>query len=167
MLRHALTAGKRSPICSTGAANWSLDHFMLGPGWRRAASAARSAPTTWQRRAPGASRRHGGRCFACALAENRSLSKAYGWGFTWVSSYGSTSTTTINVSLRRRSWRRPKIYYNYRITRLGLTSACLQGRAGNVFRTYSSYARGAEELITTYMVLDLTPKGRQRDGTAS
>jgi len=34
----------------------------------------------------------------------------------------------------------------------------------DVYHTYSSYARGAEELLTTYMVLDLTPKGRNESG---
>jgi predicted dithiol-disulfide oxidoreductase (DUF899 family) len=43
----------------------------------------------------------------------------------------------------------------------------------NISRTYSSYARGDEELLTTYgdeellttyMVLDLTPKGRYASG---
>jgi predicted dithiol-disulfide oxidoreductase (DUF899 family) len=36
--------------------------------------------------------------------------------------------------------------------------------AGDIFHTYSSYARGAEELLGTYMVLDLTPKGRNETG---
>jgi len=39
----------------------------------------------------------------------------------------------------------------------------------DISRTYSSYARGDEELLTTYivddlMVLDLTPKGRYATG---
>jgi predicted dithiol-disulfide oxidoreductase (DUF899 family) len=33
----------------------------------------------------------------------------------------------------------------------------------NISRTYSSYARGDEELLTT-LVLDLTPKGRYATG---
>ena len=32
--------------------------------------------------------------------------------------------------------------------------------AGGVFHTYSSYARGPEELIGTLMILDRAPKGR-------
>jgi predicted dithiol-disulfide oxidoreductase (DUF899 family) len=43
-------------------------------------------------------------------------------------------------------------------------SVFYKDEAGNVFHTYSSYARGAEDLITTYMVLDLTPKGRNETG---
>ncbi|MFB2607679.1 DUF899 family protein, partial [Rhizobium phaseoli] len=34
-----------------------------------------------------------------------------------------------------------------------------------VFHTYSSYARGPEELIGTLMILDRAPKGRNEEGT--
>ena len=32
--------------------------------------------------------------------------------------------------------------------------------AENIFHTYSSYGRGAEETLVTYRLLDMTPKGR-------
>jgi predicted dithiol-disulfide oxidoreductase (DUF899 family) len=35
---------------------------------------------------------------------------------------------------------------------------------GEIFHTYSTYARGDEMLATTYMYLDLTPKGRNENG---
>jgi predicted dithiol-disulfide oxidoreductase (DUF899 family) len=35
---------------------------------------------------------------------------------------------------------------------------------GALFRTYSSYGRGCEELIGAYMYLDITPKGRNENG---
>ena len=35
---------------------------------------------------------------------------------------------------------------------------------GNVFHTYSSYARGNEEVLGAYMYLDLLPKGRDETG---
>ena len=31
---------------------------------------------------------------------------------------------------------------------------------GDIFHTYSSYARGGEEVIGAFIYLDLTPKGR-------
>jgi predicted dithiol-disulfide oxidoreductase (DUF899 family) len=37
--------------------------------------------------------------------------------------------------------------------------------AGDIFHTYSSYARGGEALLGTYAWLDLTPKGRNETGT--
>ena len=36
--------------------------------------------------------------------------------------------------------------------------------AGDVFHTYSSYARGLDILVGAYNVLDLVPKGRDEDG---
>jgi predicted dithiol-disulfide oxidoreductase (DUF899 family) len=38
--------------------------------------------------------------------------------------------------------------------------------AGEVFHTYSSYARGLDILVGTYNFLDLVPKGRDEDGLA-
>ena len=38
--------------------------------------------------------------------------------------------------------------------------------AGEIFHTYSSYARGLDPMLMTYNWLDLTPKGRDEDGLA-
>jgi predicted dithiol-disulfide oxidoreductase (DUF899 family) len=35
---------------------------------------------------------------------------------------------------------------------------------GDIFHTYSSYARGGDLLIGTYNYLDLMPKGRNEEG---
>ena len=40
-----------------------------------------------------------------------------------------------------------------------------KNKAGEIFHTYSSYARGLDPMVATYQWLDLTPKGRdERDG---
>jgi predicted dithiol-disulfide oxidoreductase (DUF899 family) len=39
-----------------------------------------------------------------------------------------------------------------------------KNEAGEVFHTYSVYARGDELLIGTYNYLDLTPRGRDETG---
>ncbi|WP_411195792.1 DUF899 family protein, partial [Rhizobium sp.] len=44
-------------------------------------------------------------------------------------------------------------------------SAFYRNDKGEVFHTYSSYARGPEELIGTLMILDRAPKGRNEDST--
>jgi predicted dithiol-disulfide oxidoreductase (DUF899 family) len=33
-----------------------------------------------------------------------------------------------------------------------------------VIHTYSAYGRGGEEVLSTYMLLDITPKGRNENG---
>jgi predicted dithiol-disulfide oxidoreductase (DUF899 family) len=35
---------------------------------------------------------------------------------------------------------------------------------GDIFHTYSTFGRGAEEVLGTYMFLDMTPKGRNESG---
>jgi predicted dithiol-disulfide oxidoreductase (DUF899 family) len=42
-------------------------------------------------------------------------------------------------------------------------SAFYRDEAGNVYHTYSTYARGAEMLIGTYAMLELTAKGRNEE----
>ena len=45
-------------------------------------------------------------------------------------------------------------------------SACsIKDAAGEIFHTYSDYGRGGEEVISAYMLLDVTPKGRN-EGSA-
>jgi hypothetical protein len=45
-------------------------------------------------------------------------------------------------------------------------SVFLRTASGDVFHTYSAYARGGEALIGTYHYLDLAPKGRDEAGLA-
>jgi predicted dithiol-disulfide oxidoreductase (DUF899 family) len=103
------------------------------------------------------------------LAEIEAYRKRMGWGFTWVSSYGSDFNYDYHVSFTAEEMAKRKVYYNYRMTDSGIDelpglSVFYKDEAGEVFHTYSSYARGAEDLITTYMVLDLTPEGRNETG---
>ena len=46
-------------------------------------------------------------------------------------------------------------------------SSFIRDEAGEVFHTYSGYARGGEEMLTTLMILDRAPKGRNEDSTLS
>ena len=77
--------------------------------------------------------------------------------------------------LRRRNERtspeersRGEVRYNY-ATRPFLSeelpgiSVFYKDDAGNVFHTYSTYGRGVEAMMGTYVLLDLTPKGRDED----
>jgi predicted dithiol-disulfide oxidoreductase (DUF899 family) len=63
-----------------------------------------------------------------------------------------------------------KLYYNYEtidsshgLNELPGFSVFIKNEAGEVFHTYSSYARGNEEVIGAFIYLDTTPKGRNED----
>ncbi len=58
-----------------------------------------------------------------------------------------------------------QVYYNYKTSAFPSeegpgASVFYQDEAGDIFHTYSTYARGLDILIGAYNYLDLAPKGR-------
>jgi predicted dithiol-disulfide oxidoreductase (DUF899 family) len=92
-----------------------------------------------------------------------------GWRFKLVSSYGSDFNYDYHVSFTKDDLTKGKVYYNYEMTEerfdeLPGDSVFYKDGNGDVFHTYSSYGRGGEEVLSTYMLLDVTPKGRNESG---
>jgi predicted dithiol-disulfide oxidoreductase (DUF899 family) len=101
------------------------------------------------------------------FAEIEAFRKRMDWHFRWLSSYGSNFNYDYHVSFTKEEVATGKVYYNYESR--GFLSEELSGisvfckdATGEVFHTYSTYGRGDEMLDTTYMYLDLTPKGRMK-----
>jgi len=84
------------------------------------------------------------------------------------SSYGSDFNYDCHVSFTKAKLAQGKIYYNYATIEdekylsdeLSGFSVFYKDENGEVFHTYSSYARGGDLLLGAYNFLDLTPKGR-------
>jgi predicted dithiol-disulfide oxidoreductase (DUF899 family) len=100
--------------------------------------------------------------------------KRMGWKFPWVSSFGSDFNFDYHVSFTREELESGKVFYNFREIssddandELPGMSAFIRDEAGNVYHTYSDYARGGEEILTTLMILDRAPKGRNETSTLS
>jgi predicted dithiol-disulfide oxidoreductase (DUF899 family) len=146
-------------------------HFMFGPGWEegcpscsymsdqfdgmRVHLAHRDVTLLAVSRAP--------------LPEIEAFKKRMGWGFPWVSSYGSDFNYDFHVSFTKDEMAKGKVYYNYAETEFPSdeapgVSVFYKDPAGAVFHTYSSYARGLDLLVGAYNFLDLAPKGRDEDG---
>jgi predicted dithiol-disulfide oxidoreductase (DUF899 family) len=92
------------------------------------------------------------------------------WRFNWVSSCGSDFNYDYHVSFTKEQIASGNTDYNYGTTNyvredLPGTSVFYKDEAGNVFHTYSSYARGGDILLGAYNFLDLTPKGRNETTT--
>jgi predicted dithiol-disulfide oxidoreductase (DUF899 family) len=174
---------RRSPaesilaICSKGAANcWSIISC-----WDRAGTqAAPAVPScdyvdgalphlnhhdvTWVAvsRAP--------------LGEIESYKRRMGWKFPWVSSSGFNFNFDFHVSFLKQDRAQGRTEYNYTNVpqrpdaeagdlELPGLSAFYKDESGEVFHTYSSYARGPEQIIGTLMILDRAPLGRNESGT--
>ena len=105
------------------------------------------------------------------LAEIEAFKKRMGWKFQWVSSFGSDFNFDYHVSFTPEEKASGKVYYNYAVGEFPSeegpgVSVFAKDAAGEVFHTYSSYARGLDILVGTYNFLDLVPKGRDEDGLA-
>ncbi len=148
-------------------------HFMFGPGWEEGCPScsflvdhidgalvhlnARDVTLVVVSRAP--------------LPQIEAFKKRMGWRFKWVSSYGDDFNFDYHVSFTKDEMAKGKVYYNYEIQEFGVEEApganvFYKDATGNIFHTYSSYARGLDMLIGAYNYLDLIPKGRDEDGLA-
>jgi predicted dithiol-disulfide oxidoreductase (DUF899 family) len=162
----------RLPDLFEGRRQLIVYHFMFDPDWEEGCSScsflvdnighlahlhARGTTLALVSRAP--------------LTKIEPLKKRMGWTIPWYSSFGSDFNYDFHVTLDDRV--RP-LEYNYasRAELLqkgedsqgespGLSVFLREG--GDVFHTYSTYARGMDLLAGTYNYLDLTWLGRQED----
>jgi len=153
-----------------GRSQLMVYHFMLGPGWKEGCPscsyisdlfdgmklhlAARDVTLVVISRA--------------TLPEIETFKKRMGWGFKWVSSFGSDFNFDYQVSRTPEKDVDGKSYYNYEMQvfpsdeRPGLSTFIKDG--GEVYHAYSTYARGLDILVGTYNYLDMAPKGRDEEG---
>ena len=157
-----------------GRSQLIIYHFMLGPGWKAGCPGCsflsdhidgalphlNHHDVTWTAvsRAP--------------LNEIEAYKRRMGWKFPWVSSSGNSFNHDFHVSFDKDELAKGAVDYNF--TRIpaerandelpGL-SAFFKNEKGEIFHTYSSYARGPEQIIGTLMILDRAPLGRNENGT--
>jgi predicted dithiol-disulfide oxidoreductase (DUF899 family) len=96
--------------------------------------------------------------------------KRMGWNFKWVSSGGTDFNFDYHVSFTPEEEANKKALFNYKMQdpdssdREG-ASIFYKDAKGNIFHTYSTYARGIDMANTAYHYLDLVPKGRDEEKT--
>jgi len=106
------------------------------------------------------------------LAKLEDYKRRMGWHFPWVSSYGGDFNFDFHVSFDKAEIEEGRVFYNFdRLApeqahdELPGMSAFIKADDGTIYHTYSSYARGIEEWISTLMILDRAPKGRNENST--
>jgi predicted dithiol-disulfide oxidoreductase (DUF899 family) len=149
-------------------------HFMLGFGWEKGCKSCsyladhfdaanwhlphRDVTFVVVSRAP--------------LSEIEPFKKRMGWHFKWISSHGNDFNFDYHVSATEDNQAKGKMYYNYKTQELmsdempGL-SVFYKDENGDVFHTYSTYARGLDILVGAHNFLDLVPKGRDENPDAT
>jgi len=150
-----------------GCSQLIVYHFMFGPDWEEGCKscsflsdhsdgstvhlAHRDVTFVVVSRAP--------------LPKLEAFKKRMGWRFQWVSSYGNDFNFDYHVSFTKDEMAKGKVYYNYGMNEFSTDEApglsvFYKNEAGDIFHTYSAYARGLDLLVGTYNYLDLVPKGR-------
>jgi len=146
-------------------------HFMFGPGWKQGCRGC----SFWADHYDGmiVHLNHRDVSFVAVsrgpLAETKPFKKRMGWSFKWVSSFRNDFNYDLNVSFRPEDTKGGGVLYNYEKTKMDATdregiSVFYQDKRGNIFHTYSTFARGIDMVNPTYQFLDLVPKGRDEHG---
>jgi predicted dithiol-disulfide oxidoreductase (DUF899 family) len=103
------------------------------------------------------------------LAKLAAYKRRMGWRFDWVSSYGSSFNYDFQVSFTKDQIAEGRVNYNfgtitvdprYHSEELPGVSVFYKDQVGQVFHSYSTYARGLDAILGGDHYLDLTPKGR-------
>src|SRR5882757_4026517 len=95
--------------------------------------------------------------------------KRMGWRFNWVSSNGGDFNRDYHVVFTKEELAKGEVDYNFGMNKFPSEEApgisvFYKDENGDIFHTYSAYARGTENVVNTYNYLDLVPKGRDEEG---
>jgi predicted dithiol-disulfide oxidoreductase (DUF899 family) len=157
-----------------GRSQLMVYHFMLGPDWEAGCPGCSFLADHLDGTLPHLNH-HDVTLVAVSrapLVRIEAYKGRMGWKFPWVSSFANDFNFDYHVSFTKEELAGKSLFYNFAEMdpshgndELPGLSAFYKDEAGNVFHTYSSYARGPEELIGTLMILDRAPKGRNEGST--
>jgi predicted dithiol-disulfide oxidoreductase (DUF899 family) len=168
--------GPHGPVTLAGLFGESrqlvVQHIMFGPDWD---AACPSCTQFTSELSDAVLARLRSRDTAYVMACRAPLAKidAYragrGWTVPWYSSHGSDFNYDFQVTLDLAV---PQLQYNYRPEPALVSGdrsaempgvSCFLRDGGEIFHTYSAYARGLDHVDFAYAFLDLTALGRQED----
>jgi len=96
--------------------------------------------------------------------------KRMGWSFPWVSDANTDFGRDFGVSFTDQELQDGSSVYNFidkahSIRELPGLSVFFKDSRGEIYHTYSTFARGLENFLTSYRFMDVTPKGRDEAQT--
>lgn len=156
-----------------GRSQLMIQHFMFGPEWKEGCPGCSFLADHTD-----AARIHLDHHDVTLAAVSRApwpmiaaFKKRMGWKFNWVSSFRSDFNFDYHVSFTKEEREQGRSIYNYEVDKdnemdeLPGHSVFYRDPAdGTIYRTYSMFSRGGEELIGAYNFLEFMPKGRNENG---
>lgn len=154
-----------------GRSQLIIKHFMFGPGWTEGCVGC-SFEVDHIESTLVHLEHHDVSVVAVArapLPEITAFKQRMGWRLPWVSSWGSDFNYDFNVSFTAEQVAAGHAYSNFADRpvmgeEISGLSVFYRDPAGSVLHTFSSFGRGSEELLGTYVCLDMTPLGRNETG---
>jgi predicted dithiol-disulfide oxidoreductase (DUF899 family) len=150
-----------------GRSQLFVQHFMFTPEWDAGCTgcsfAADHIDAAWQH-----IRHHDLSFVAVArapIAKLEAYRKRMGWHFPFVSSAGSDFNYDFHVSWKKEDLAKGKVQYNYemidnKMEDLPGGSVFFKDKDGSVYLTYTGFGDTGDEILGAYILLDMTPKGR-------
>jgi predicted dithiol-disulfide oxidoreductase (DUF899 family) len=135
-----------------GRSQLLIYHFMLGPGWEEGCKSCSFLADHFDGAAVHLAHRD-----VTLLAVSRAplpqieaFKRRMGWRFKWVSSFGNDFNHDYHVSFSKDEMARGGVCYNYAIGEFPSeeapgVSVFYKDEDGQIFHTYSAYARGRDE----------------------
>ena len=148
-----------------------VQHFMFAPDWDAGCKSCSFWADGFERMIPHLAARDTTlvAISRAPLQKLNAFSKRMGWSFDWYSSDGSDFNYDFAVSFTPEQIKAGHASYNFGTSGFGIEDApgisvFYRDEAGNIFNTYSCFARGLDMMNAAYHYLDLTPLGRHEDG---
>ncbi len=151
-----------------------VQHFMFAPDWDAGCKSCSFWADGFERMIPHLAARDTTLVAVsrAPLQKLAAFSKRMGWSFDWYSSECSDFNYDFAVSFTPEQIRSGHASYNFGTSGFGIEDApgisvFYRDEAGNIFNTYSCFARGLDMMNAAYHYLDLTPLSPSNAGRAS
>jgi predicted dithiol-disulfide oxidoreductase (DUF899 family) len=154
-----------------GKSQLVVQHVMFAPEWDAACKSCSFWVDGFERMVPHLAARDTAMAAVsrAPLAKLEAFKKRMGWTFDWVSSETNDFNYDYGVSFTQEQINSGAAKYNYGGSpvygdELPGISVFYRDEAGDIFHTYSCFARGLDMMNAAYQYLDLTPLGRHEEG---
>lgn len=153
-----------------GKSQLIVQHFMLGEGWGEGCPSCSFWADNYNGTVVHMQQRDASFVAVsnAPLAEIQAYKKRMGWSFKWVSSFGTDFNRDYHVTFTEDERANNEAFYNFKkgtfpVAEAPGVSVFYKDEQGEIFHTYSCYARGLDTLNAAYQYIDLLPHGRNED----
>jgi predicted dithiol-disulfide oxidoreductase (DUF899 family) len=154
-----------------GRSQLVVQHFMFAPDWNEGCKSCSFWADGFERMIPHLAARDTTLVAVsrAPLPKLEAFRQRMGWTFDWLSSAESDFNYDFAVSFTPQEIKSGDKVYNFGTSGFGVEEApgisvFYRDEDGNIFHTYSCFARGLDMMNAAYHYLDLTPLGRHEEG---